>query len=110
MEFIKLLESGARTESKAECSSAGKKYLGWEFFNIYFDPDFVSALLDVYPDIEKQEASTTEDRFVLWLDRQLKKKKLRYDLKLSDVPTERAHGFKLDPENYRSDDWMKRMR
>lgn len=108
--FLETLEQGARTKGNIECSSVGKKYMGWDFFYIYFDPDFVGALLDLYPDIQKQEANDIENRFVLWLDKQFGKKKLRYNLKLSDVPREQAHGFKLNPEDYRSDDWMEKYR
>ncbi|MEW5839757.1 hypothetical protein [Nitrososphaera sp.] len=110
MDFIATLEMGAREKGNVECSSVGKKYLGWDFFYMYFDPGFISLLLDLYPDIEKQEANTTEDRFVIWLNKQFKKKKLEYNLKLSDVPTEQARGFRLDPENYRNDDWMEKLR
>lgn len=110
MDFIGTLETGARTKGKIECSSTGKKYLGWDFFYIYFEPAFLSALLDIYPDIVKQEAGTIEDRFVIWLNKQFKKKKLQYNLKLTDVPTEQVHGYRLDPENYRTDDWMEKMR
>lgn len=110
IEFLETLEQGARTSGTVECSSVGKKYLGWDFFYIYFDPDFVGALLDLYPDIQKQEANDIENRFVLWLDKQFRKKKLKYNLKLSDVPREQTHGFKLNPDAYRSDDWMERYR
>ena len=110
MDFIGTLEMGVREKSDVECSSVGKKYMGWDFFYIYFEPNFVSALLDIYPDIDRQEANTIEDRFVIWLNRQFKKKKLEYNLKLSDVPSEESHGFRLDPENYRNDDWMEKWR
>jgi len=110
MDFIGTLEAGARVQGQIECSSVGKKYMGWDFFYIYLEPDFLSALLDVYPDIRKQEAGTIEDRFVIWLDKQFKKKKLQYNLKLSDVPTEQVQGYRLDPENYRTNDWMEKMR
>ena len=110
MDFIGTLELGAHEKGNVECLSVGKKYLGWDFFYLYFDPGFVSILLDVYHDIEKQEAGTIEDRFVIWLDKQFKKKKLRYNLKLSDVPSEQVQGFRLNPDNYRNDDWMERMR
>lgn len=110
VEFLETLEQGTRTSGNVECSSVGKKYLGWDFFYIYFDPDFVGALLDLYPDIQKQEANDIENRFVLWLDKQFRKKKLKYNLKLSDVPREQARGFKLNPEDYRSDDWMEKYR
>jgi hypothetical protein len=101
---------GARKKGDMECSSIGKKYLGWDFFYIYFSPGFVGALLEIYPDIDRQEANTIEERFVLWLDKQFKKKKLKYNLKLSDVPREQVHGFRLNPDNYRSNDWMERYR
>lgn len=110
MDFIGTLELGARQEGDVECSSVGKKYLGWDFFYIYFNAEFLSALLDVYPDINKQEANVIENRFVIWLEKQFKKKKLNYYLKLSDVPTEQVQGYRLDPENYRTDDWMEKMR
>lgn len=110
VELLETLEQGARTKGGIECSSVGKKYLGWDFFYIYFDPNFVGLLLDLYPDIEKQEANDIENRFVIWLDKQFRKKKLKYNLKLSDVPREQMRGFKLNPDNYRSDDWMEKYR
>ena len=110
VELLDTLEMGARTKDNIECSSVGKKYLGWGFFYIYFSQEFVGALLDLYPDIDKQEANAIEDRFVIWLDKQFRKKKLKYNLKLSDVPREQVRGFRLDPENYRSDDWMEKFR
>ncbi len=109
MEFIGTLEWGAHTEGNVECSSMGKS-LGWDFFRLYFNPDFVEKLLDIHPDINKQEGNTLEDRFVLWLNKKLKKLKLEYFLKLSDVPREQTSGFRLNPENYRDDDWMEKMR
>ena len=109
MEFIGKLEWGAHTTSKCECSSNGKA-LGWDFFQIYFDQQFVADLLDVYPDIRKQEGNTTEERFVLWLNRQLKKRKLEYYLKLSEVPFEPTGGFRLDPDNYRDDSELEKLR
>src|SRR5690348_864154 len=82
LEFIGTLEWGVHTKSECECSSIGNA-MGWEFFQIYFDPNFVEKLLDVYPDIQKQEGNIIEERFVLWLSKQLKKSKLEYYLKLS---------------------------
>jgi hypothetical protein len=110
MEFIGTLEIGVREQSNVECSSIGKKYMGWDFFYIYFGLPFISSLLDIYPDIQKQEANTIEGQFVLWLNKQFKKKKLEYNLKLSDIPSEQVQGFRLDPENYRTDDWMEKLR
>jgi hypothetical protein len=90
MEFIGTLEWGAHTKSKCECSSSGKA-LGWDFFQIYFDPDFVDKLLDI-------------------LGKQMKKSKLEYYLKLSDVPREAAQGFRLNPDAYRDDSELEKLR
>jgi len=107
--FIDTLELGARTQSQFECSSVGKA-LGWEFFQIYFDPDFVEKLLDIYPDIQKQEGNDIEQRFVLWLNKQLKKAKMEYYLKLSDVPRVETRGFRLNPEDYRDEKELEDLR
>jgi hypothetical protein len=109
MEFIGTLEWGAHTKGKIGCSSTGKA-LGWDFFQIYFDPDFVEKLIDLYPDIQKQEGNEIEQRFVLWLNKQMKKAKLQYYLKLSDVPRETVKGFRLDPEAYRDDSELEKLR
>lgn len=109
MEFIGKLEWGVHAKSKCECSSSGKA-LGWEFFRIYFDSEFIEKLLDVYPDIQKQEGNAVEDRFVLWLGKQMKKAKMEYYLKLSDVPREAVGGFRLNPENYRDDSELEKLR
>lgn len=110
LELLDTLEMGARQKGDIECSSIGKKYLGWDFFYMYFSAEFIEALLDIYPDINKQEANDIENRFVIWLDNQFRKKKLKYNLKLSDVPREQVRGFRLNPDNYRNDDWMERYR
>ncbi|MEW6603915.1 MAG: hypothetical protein AB1351_04410 [Thermoproteota archaeon] len=109
MEFIGTLEWGVHEKSKIECSSSGKA-LGWDFFHIYFDPEFVGKLLDLYPDIQKQEGNDIEQRFVLWLGKQMKKAKLDYFLKLTDVPHESAKGFRLNPEDYRDDSELEKLR
>lgn len=109
MEFIGGLEWSAHAKGNVECSSTGKA-LGWDFFMLYFEPDFVEVLLDVYPEINKQEANTLEDCFVLWLAKMMKKKKLDYNLKLKDVPCEQTQGFRLDPDHYRNDEWMEKYR
>ena len=59
MEFIGELEWGAHTKSKFECSSTGSA-MGWEFFQIYFDPDFIEKLIEVHPGIEKEEGHMIE--------------------------------------------------
>lgn len=109
MEFIGELEWGAHTKSKFECSSTGSA-LGWEFFQIYFDPDFIEKLIEVHPSIEKEEGHMIEQQFVLWLSKQLKKKKMEYYLKLSDVPYESTNGFRLNPDYYRDDKELEKLR
>jgi hypothetical protein len=109
LDFIDTLELGARLRSQYECSSVGKA-LGWEFFQIYFEPDFVEKLLDIYPDIQKQEGNDIEQCFVLWLNKQLKKAKLEYYLKLGDVPREVTKGFRLNPEAYRDEKELEDLR
>lgn len=109
MEFIGELEWGAHVRSKCECSSNGSA-MGWDFFQIYFEPDFVEILLEVHPDIEKEEGHMIEQQFVLWLSKQLKKKRLEYHLKLSDVPYEFTNGFRLNPDYYRDDSELEKLR
>jgi hypothetical protein len=102
MHFITTLESAARSQSKCKCYSDGKKALGWDFFLLEMDEIFVDKLSDLYPDIQKQEASTVEEQFALWMNKQLKKMvKVDYHLKLSDVPHEKTKGFRLNPEHFR---------
>jgi hypothetical protein len=109
MQFIGELEWGAHTKSECEVSSNGKA-MGWDFFQIYFDPAFVERLLEVYPDIEKEEGHMIEQEFVLWLSKQLRKRNLEYYLKLSDAPYENTRGFRLNPEYYRDDKELEELR
>lgn len=109
MEFIGELEWGAHTKSECEVSSSGEA-MGWDFFQIYFNPSFVEKLLEVHPDIEKEEGHTIEQEFVLWLTKQLKKRNLEYYLKLSDAPYESTRGFRLNPEYYRDDKELEELR
>ena len=101
MAFMTTLESAAHSKSKCRCYSDGKKALGWDFFLLEVDQKFVEKLRDIYPDIDKQEAGTTEERFALWMNKQLKKMNLDFHLKLSDVPQEKVRGFRLDPEHFK---------
>ena len=102
MHFIATLESAARSQSKCKCYSDGKKALGWDFFLLELDENFVDKLRDLYPDIQKQEAGSVEEQFALWMNKQLKKMaKIDYHLKLSDVPQEKTRGFRLNPEHFR---------
>jgi hypothetical protein len=101
VEFIAMLEFAGRVKSNCKCYSDGKKALGWDFFLLEMDQKFVDSLHEVYPDIEKQEAGTVEERLALWMNKQLKKMKMDFHLKLSDVPQEKVKGFRLDPKFYR---------
>jgi hypothetical protein len=104
MHFIATLESAVRSQSKCKCYSDGKKALGWDFFLLEMEEIFVDKLRDIYPDIQKQEAGSTEERFALWLNKQLKKMaNIDYHLKLSDVPQEHIKGFRLNPEHFRDE-------
>ena len=44
-----------------------------------------------------------EQEFVLWLSKQLKKRKLEYYLKLVDIPYQSTAGFRLNPDYYRDE-------
>ena len=102
MHFITTLESATRSQSKCKCYSDGKKALGWDFFLLEMDEIFVDKLRVIYPEIEKQEAGRMEERFALWMNKQLKKMaNIDYHLKLSDVPQENTKGFRLNPEHFR---------
>jgi hypothetical protein len=102
MHLIATLESATSSQSKCRCYSDGKKALGWDFFLLEMDETFVDKLRDIYPEIEKQEAGSMEERFALWMNKQLKKMaKIDYHLKLSDVPQEKTKGFRLSPEHFR---------
>ncbi len=102
MHFMTTLESATQSKSKSRCYSDGKKALGWDFFLIEMDEKFVDKLRDIYPDIEKQEADSIEERLALWMNKQLKKMMgIDFHLKLRDVPQEQVKGFRLNPEHYR---------
>jgi hypothetical protein len=77
--------------------------MGWDFFNIEMEMSFIEKLVEIYPDIERQEGNTFEERLALWMNKQLKKMKLEYNLKLKDIPQEKVKGFRLDPESFRTD-------
>jgi|SRR5919107_1303214 hypothetical protein len=110
MDFIGTLEIAIHMKSQCQCYTDGKKTLGWDFFEISVDSDFVEKLRNLYPDIDKQEGNLIEQRFALWLDKQMKKKKLEYHLKLREVPFEVSKGFRLNPKNYRDDSELEKLR
>jgi hypothetical protein len=110
MEFIGTLEFAVRSKSSCKCYSDGKKTMGWDFFNLEMDVAFIEKLVEIYPDIERQEGNTFEERLALWMNKQLKKIKLEYNLKLKDIPQEKVKGFRLDPESFRTDKDMDDLR
>jgi hypothetical protein len=110
IDFIRALEIGTQMKSQCQCYTDGKKTLGWDFFEISIASDFVEKLRDLYPEIDKQEGNLIEQRFVLWLDKQMKKKKLEYHLKLREIPFEASKGFRLNPKNYRDDSELEDLR
>ncbi|MGN6346808.1 MAG: hypothetical protein ACTHME_03815, partial [Candidatus Nitrosocosmicus sp.] len=75
MELIGELEWGAHYESKCECSSDGKKVMGWDFFHLYIETEFIVELIQIFPKILKEEGITIEQQFVLWLEKQFQKRK-----------------------------------
>jgi hypothetical protein len=110
MDFIGTLEIATHMKSQCKCYTDGKKTLGWDFFEISLGSDFVEKLSSLYPDIDKQEGNLIEQRFVLWLDKQMKKRKLEYHLKLREIPFEVSKGFRLNPKNYRDDSGLEELR
>ena len=110
LDFISALELGTHMKSQCQCYTDGKKTLGWDFFEISVASDFVEKLRNLYPDIDRQEGNLIEQRFVLWLDKHMKKKKLEYHLKLREIPFEASKGFRLNPKNYRDDSDLEELR
>lgn len=103
MEVVGELEWGSHYESNFECSSEGKT-MGWDFFNMYFELDFIKALAEVYPKMAKEEGNILEQQFLLWLEKQFKKLKKDYHLRLVETPYEVSKGFRIDPEFYRTEE------
>jgi len=109
IELIEYLQFLVSSEINCEVSSNGAA-LGWDFFNIYFDHSLMEQLIENFPEISEEEGITFEQRFVLWLTKQFKRRNLNYHLKLSDIPYENTKGFRLDPNNYRDDSLLEDLR
>ena len=109
IELIEYLQFSVSSEINCEVSSNGAA-LGWDFFNIYFDLSLMEQLIENFPEISEEEGITFEQRFVLWLTKQFKRRNLDYHLKLSDIPYETTKGFRLDPNNYRDDSLLEDLR
>ena len=103
IEHINELELISHTKTDYEVSSEGSS-LGWDFFRIYFEQNFVERISEIFPEMQKEVGDTLEQRFVIWLSKRFKKRKLDYYLKLEEIPYEKTLGFRLDPENYRNEE------
>ncbi len=105
LELVGELEWGCHYQSKFECSSVGKT-MGWDFFNLYFEMEFITALSQVHPKMLKEEGNILEQQFLLWLEKQFKRMKKEYHLKLVETPYEVSKGFRIDPESYRTEETL----
>lgn len=103
IEHINELELISHTKTNYEVSSEGSS-LGWDFFRIYFEQNFVERISEIFPEMQKEVGVALEQRFVIWLSKRFKKRKLDYYLKLEEIPYEKTLGFRLDPENYRNEE------
>ena len=102
IEHINELELITHTKTDYEVSSDGSSF-GWDFFRICFEQKFVERISEIFPEMQKEVGVTLEQRFVIWLSKRFKKRKLDYYLKLQEIPYEKTLGFRLDPENYRNE-------
>jgi len=110
-EFLKLLENEVHlNHDYCKCYANGKKTLGWDFFDIAIDLRLVQRLIEIHPEINKQEAASMEERFALWLHAKVKKRKLDYHLKIREIPYEAVSGFRLNPNDFRNKEDMENLR
>lgn len=105
IELVGELEWGSHYQSKFECSSVGKT-MGWDFFNLYFEMEFITTLSQVHPKMLKEEGNILEQQFLLWLEKQFKRMKKDYHLKLVETPYNVSKGFRIDPESYRTEETL----
>lgn len=111
MEFLGALQKEVHMDSiYCKCYANGKKTLGWDFFHIALDLRLVQRLIEIHPEINKQEAASIEERFVLWLYAKFRKRKLDYHMKVSEIPYESVTGFRLNPNDFRNIEDMESMR
>jgi hypothetical protein len=111
VEFLKLLENEVHlSHDYCKCYANGKKTLGWDFFDIAVDLRLVQRLIEIHPEINKQEAASLEERFALWLHAKIKKRKLDYHLKIREIPYEAVSGFRLNPNDFRNKEDMENLR
>lgn len=111
MDFLRSLEKAVHLDNNyCRCYSSGKKTLGWDFFEISVDSRLMKRLVEIHPEINKQESGSLEERFVLWLHAKFKKSKLNYYLKVNEIPYESVGGFRLNPKDFRDVEDMENMR
>jgi hypothetical protein len=111
VEFLISLENEVHlNHNYCKCYANGKKTLGWDFFDIAVDLRLVQRLIEIHPEINKQEAASLEERFALWLHAKIKKRKLDYHLKLREIPYEAVSGFRLNPNDFRNKEDMENLR
>ena len=111
MEFLGSLQKEVHMDSiYCKCYANGKKTLGWDFFDVAVDLRLVQRLIEIHPEISKQEAASIEERFVLWLHAKFRKRKLDYHMKVSEIPYESVTGFRLNPNDFRNIEDMESMR
>jgi Cell division protein 48 (CDC48), N-terminal domain len=111
MEFLASLQKEVHMDSVyCKCYTNGKKTLGWDFFHVAIDLILVQRLIEIHPEINKQEAASLEERFVLWLYAKFRKRKLDYHMKVSEIPYESVTGFRLNPNDFRDIEDMESMR
>ena len=111
MDFLRSLEKAVHLDNNyCRCYSSGKKTLGWDFFEISVDSRLMKRLVEIHPEINKQESASGEERFVLWLHAKFKKSKLNYYLKVNEIPYESVGGFRLNPKDFRDVEDMENMR
>jgi cell division protein 48 (CDC48)-like len=110
MDYLISLEMEMHVANTCKCYSEGKKTLGWDFFIISIPLQILDRLAEIHPEINKNEGSTLEQRFVLWLSGRMRRRKLEYHLKLSEIPYEAVNGFRLNPKNYHDSNEMNNLK
>ena len=98
------LEVHIEDDSIFRCYSDGEKTLGWDFFQISIDPIIIDRLLEIHPEINKNDGMTPEEKFVHWLSSRFRRRNQEYYLKVKQIPFESTQGFRLDPQKYREID------
>ena len=98
------LEVHIEDDAIFRCYSDGQKTLGWDFFQISIDPIIIDRLLEIHPEINKNDGMTPEEKFVPWLSSRFRRRNQEYYLKVKQIPFESTQGFRLDPQKYREID------